>query len=270
MQRILDLGVLKSDIMLFGGPYSNLQALEALLEVAQDRSIAPSNMICTGDLVAYCANPVEVIERVRDLGIPLVAGNCEIQLAEGAADCGCGFEEGSACDVLSKGWYPYALKLVSPALGNWLGKAASRITFRHCGKRYVVIHGGAGDVSSFIWSTDANAVFEREIALIEAELGKVDVIIAGHSGIGFQRQVGQKLWCNAGVIGMPPNDGNPQSEYCILGVDGTCFHRLEYDFTRAADAMKVAGLVQGYEKALCSGIWPSQDVLPDTLKSAGV
>lgn len=268
MQKIQDLGVLNGDILLFGGPYSNLQALEALLDVAQARGIKPGNMICMGDLVAYCANPVEVTERLRALGIPVVAGNCEIQLAERAEDCGCGFEEGTTCDMLSKAWYPYALDLVPRELANWMDGLPHRILFEYENRRYAVIHGGVSDVSRFIWSADDDAVFEQEIALLMAECGTFDAVIAGHSGIAFQRKVAGITWINAGVIGMPPNNATPQSEFCILSKTGLGFHKLDYDFEAAAQAMEANGLSQGYETALRTGVWPSQDVLPDALKRA--
>ena len=44
------------------------------------------------------------------------------------------------------------------------------------------------------------------------------------------------------------------------------FERLSYDVEAAVAAMKAAGLVQGYEIALETGVWPSEDVLPDALK----
>lgn len=36
------------------------------------------------------------------MALPLIAGSCEENLAAGALDCGCGFEEGTACDLLSR------------------------------------------------------------------------------------------------------------------------------------------------------------------------
>ena len=96
-----DLGQLNGPIVLFGGPYSNLQALYALFDRARALGVGPDRMICTGDVVAYCADAHAVSGRMQDSGIAVVAGNCEKQLAAGAMDCGCGFEDGSACDLLS-------------------------------------------------------------------------------------------------------------------------------------------------------------------------
>ena len=64
-------------LLAFGGPYSHLQATEAMLAEARRRGIAPGNIICTGDVVAYAANPEETAQLIRGAGIHVVAGNCE-------------------------------------------------------------------------------------------------------------------------------------------------------------------------------------------------
>ena len=70
-------------------------------------------MICTGDIVAYCGAPQRCVAQMRVLGCAVVAGNCEIQLGQGAQECGCGFEAGSACDLLSAGWYGFASQMLN-------------------------------------------------------------------------------------------------------------------------------------------------------------
>ena len=39
-------------LLCFGGPYSNLQALQAMLAEARRLGIPPERMLCTGDVVA--------------------------------------------------------------------------------------------------------------------------------------------------------------------------------------------------------------------------
>ena len=106
--RAEELGELTGKVLLFGGPYSNLEATEALIRAARDHGIAPENVICTGDVVAYCADPLATVEAIRDWGCHVVMGNCEESLGEASADCGCGFEKGSACDLLAVKWYAHA------------------------------------------------------------------------------------------------------------------------------------------------------------------
>jgi len=262
-QRYADLGVLSGPVLLFGGPYSNLQAAEALF--AQVGHIAKANRICTGDVVAYCANPVETAALVRAETGTIVAGNCELQLASGQEDCGCGFDEGTACDLASKSWFPFASAQMRGDVAQFADLPDIAV-FTHAGRRYAVIHGGASDVSRFIWSTDANDVLQNEISLLERDVGAIDGVICGHSGIPFERQIGARVWINAGVIGMPPHDGRPQTRYAVLNEGGVTFHALSYDHADAAQAMRDVGLTQGYELSLASGYWPSEDILPEGLR----
>ena len=266
MTKTRDLGALNGDLLLFGGVYSNAQALDALIAAAASHGIAPSNCIFTGDVVAYGADALACAQRLAAFNCPAILGNCEQQLLDGASDCGCGFDEGTACDIASKTWFDHASRQIGAHARDLWGDAADWVTLTHAGKRYAVIHGGAQDVARFIWPSDEDAVFAQEFAALEAAIGPLDGVISGHSGIAFEREIAGKTWINAGVIGMPPHDARPETRYAVLSDDGLRFYPLAYDHNAAAQAMQDAGLTQGYEVALRTGIWPSEDVLPQTLR----
>lgn len=263
-----DLGVLDGDVLLFGGPYSNSHALEALLAQAQAAGIGGARIICTGDVVAYCGAPRACVDMMRASGAAVLAGNCEIQLAQGAQDCGCGFEEGTTCDRLSASWYAYAQAQLGAQARAWMGALPDVLSFTHQGQRYGVLHGGVTDVARFVWETDEDAVFAREWAALEAITGPVDAVIAGHSGIPFLKLTARGPWMNAGVIGMPPHDGAPQTRFAILSGGTMRIERLSYDVEGAMAQMRAAGLPPEYREALQTGYWPSEDVLPEALRVA--
>ena len=264
----LDLDQLSAPLMIFGGPYSNLEATRAMRRIAAERGIPAQQCICTGDLVAYCADPVETVREIRDWGLPIVMGNCEESLAEGAADCGCGFDQRSSCDILSGEWFSYAGALVDDDIRRWMAQLPRRLVFTFNGLRLAAIHGGVVQINRFLFASRSEAVFQQELERLD-----VDVVLAGHSGIPFTRQIGAHLWHNAGVIGMPANDGTQQTWYSLLesaapGELRISHHRLNYDAAAAAQKMRSASLTGGYERALESGLWPSLDVLPEQEKSA--
>ncbi|MFD0858378.1 metallophosphoesterase family protein [Roseovarius aquimarinus] len=266
--RWIDLGTQDAPLLLFGGPYSNLYALDALLEAGARAGIPTARMICTGDVVAYGAAPGETVARIRAAGCTVIAGNVERQLGAGEGDCGCGFSPGSTCDRLSAGWFAHADAAVSAEDRAWMADLPGMAVFRHQGARYAVIHGGARDVSRFIWECDAEEVFAEELAAIAEMVGPVDGVIAGHAGLPFVRQVGGATWINAGVIGMPPHDGAPATRFAVLEHGRARIERLDYDHAGARAAMVAAGLTQGYDRALETGYWPSEDVLPAVLRVA--
>ena len=259
--KITDLGELKGEVVLFGGPYSNAHATSALLAGLDGRAA-----ICTGDIVAYCGEAMRTVRMIRDAKIPVVAGNCEVQLGAGADSCGCGFEENTTCDLLSAGWYGVASAAVDAETRSWMQGLPDVIRFRHAGLSYGVIHGGVSDIARFLWPSTKDEAFREEIALLEDHIGRVDAVISGHSGIPFQRAIQDRLWINAGVIGMPPHDGRPETRYGVLRDDGVRFHRLSYDHHGARARMEEVGLTQGYHSSLVSGIWPSEDVLPPEMR----
>lgn len=263
-----DLGVLDGDLLLFGGVYSNLQALEAVMMQARARGIAADHVICTGDIVAYCGAPRASVAALRASGCAVLAGNCEVQLAQDAPDCGCGFEEGTTCDRLSVAWYGFAQAQLDGQARDWMGALPDVLSFMHHGRRYGVLHGGATDVARFIWETDDEAVLAQEWAALEAVTGPVDAVIAGHSGLAFVRGTARGSWINAGVIGMPPHDGQPQTRFALLRGGDITIERLDYDVAGAMADMTAAGLPPDYRDALASGYWPSEDVLPAALRIA--
>ncbi len=274
--RISDLGDLSGSegadgrvddtVLIYGGPYSNAQATRALLDRADALGIPPARRICTGDVVAYCAEPQATVALVRARGGAVVAGNCERQLAEGAPDCGCGFDAGSTCDLLSRGWYPHALAQTPEADRAWMETLPDIVTFAQAGRRYAVIHGGVSDISRFLWPSDRDAAFAQEIALIEAATGPVDGIIAGHCGVAYERWIGRHHWINAGVIGLPPHDGRAATRFVTLHAGRAQIHRLNYDAAAARAGMEAAGLTQGYHASLTTGLWPSTDILPPEMR----
>ncbi|MEM6386978.1 MAG: metallophosphoesterase [Pseudomonadota bacterium] len=259
--RVRDIGPLDEPVVLFGGPYSNLQALEALSQTIGERPA-----ICTGDVVGYCADPVATVDLMRAMAVHCIAGNCERQVAEGGLDCGCGFEAGSTCDRLSQGWYSYLSDTCDPDTIAWLADQPEIGVLTQFGRRYGVVHGGVTAISRFIWPDTPDEVFLEEISALENRIGQVDGVIAGHCGVAFHRRIGRHQWINAGVIGLPPHDGRPATRYGILTKGDVVFERLSYDHASARKAMRAAGLTQGYEETLTTGIWPSDDVLPFSLR----
>ena len=247
-------------LLIFGGPYSNLAATVAMRARAQELDIAADRVICTGDIVAYCAEPGETVDLVRDWGIQVVMGNCEESLAYGEADCGCGFAADSECSLLAVTWYDYANRRVSLEQRRWMRELPRSIDFTLCGVDFRVLHGSVDSINEFVFASGDQA--ERLAAIRRAG---VDAIIGGHSGIPFGQRLQQCYWLNSGVIGMPANDGGAHGWYLLLepgqsGIEAS-WHRLEYDHDASQESTIAAGM-QAYGEALSSGLWPSIDILP--------
>ncbi len=242
-------------VLVFGGCYSNLQATEALLAQAARRGIPPERMVCTGDVVAYGADPAATVALVRHSGVHVVMGNCEEQLAARAADCGCGFAPGSACDRLSGAWFAHAAAALDAAALDWMGALPRQIDLQLGRWRLAVLHGSAAAINEFVFASTGAAIPPG-----------YDGVVAGHCGLPFTRTVEGRLWHNSGAVGMPANDGTQRAWFSVLspGPEGLVIEHVafDYDYGTAARAMRAAGLPEGYAGALETGVWPSCDVLP--------
>src|ERR1700680_3694006 len=151
-------------VLVFGGPYSNLEATLAVLGEARRRGIPSERIICTGDIVAYGADAVATTAAVREAGIWAVMGNCEESLAAGAEDCGCGYAEGSACDRLASEWYAHAHHTLDAESRRWMGALPRRLVMEVGGRRLAVIHGGTRQINRFVFASTPEPVKRREIA----------------------------------------------------------------------------------------------------------
>jgi len=262
MNKSHSLGAMNGPLLLFGGPYGNRQALDALFIEAESLGIPPGRMICTGDLAAYAADPQTVADRLRGAGVPVVMGNVEEALADAAADCRCGFAEGSLCDTLAAAWYRHADAALDSDTKQWMGELPHRVDFSLAGRRFAVIHGGVRQINRFIFPATPAAEKLSELAY-----AGTDAVIGGHSGLPFTDRLGGRLWHNAGAIGLPANDGTPRVWYSLLrptaaGI-AVSIRALSYDHETAAARIRAVGLPDAYATALETGLWPADDVMPD-------
>lgn len=258
-----DLGVLSGSLLLFGGVYSNVAALRALKALAQAQHIPAERIICTGDIVAYGAQPEECVQMIRDWGIHNIAGNVELQLRSGAENCGCDFRPGSRCDTFSQHWYPYAQQQLSADSLQWMQSLPDHLRFTYTGYRMIVLHGGYRETSRYVFRSTPWAEKADILAAAHA-----DVAIAGHCGLPFAQQQGRQYWLNPGVIGMPANDGTPRV-WCMLlqqVPDGFTYEHLSltYDHLLAQRLMRERELPEAYAKTLSTGLWDNCEILPKT------
>ena len=256
-----NLGNIEETMLIFGGPYSNFAATAAMKARAADLGIAAERIICTGDVIAYCGEPVETLELIRDWGIHVVMGNCEESLAHGEDDCGCGFEAGSDCSVLAIAWYEFANRRVTTSQRRWMQALPRSIDFAMSATSVRAIHASLTSINEFVFASSA-----RDTRLAQMREAGIDAVIGGHSGIPFGQRIDERHWLNAGVIGMPANDGGQYGWYMLMeprndAID-VSWHHLDYDHAASRKTTIAAGM-SAYGEALADGLWPSIDVLPE-------
>ena len=74
----IDLGEFHDRLVVFGGPYGNLESTQAFLKAVDKLGVPRSHILCTGDMVAYCADAVATVALLQTSGAGLLLkGNCE-------------------------------------------------------------------------------------------------------------------------------------------------------------------------------------------------
>ncbi|GHB73358.1 metallophosphoesterase family protein [Persicitalea jodogahamensis] len=263
--QTLRLGTLTGKLLVFGGAYSNLQALSELQGIASRLGIPPDNILCTGDVVGYCAQPEECVQLVKGWGIRCISGNVEQNIVSGEDDCGCNYTEGGRCDLFSRTWFPYAVRSLSQDSVRWMAALPQHLSFNFAGKPVTVVHGSPAQVSEYVFRSTPWATKKKHFETTQSE-----VILAGHAGLPFADEQDNHIWLNAGVIGMPANDGTPRVWYLLLDdADGNfsfSFEFFTYDNAVANRLMLANDLPQAYAQTLLTGIWDNCEILPEAEK----
>lgn len=264
-KKIESLGNIEGRILVFGGIYSNLQALEELIKISEKEGIPPQNCICTGDIIGYCAQPEETLQLFKNWGGNSIAGNVEIQLRDGAENCGCDFTKGSRCDTFSEQWYPFAQSKLSSDSIAYLKTLPDHLQFNFGSKKITVVHGSYFNISEFIFKSTPWE--KKHPNFINTNS---DIIIAGHSGLPFQEKQNGLWWINPGVIGMPANDGQTQVWYAILenkNDEILCnFKSFIYNNELTNQRMKKEQLPEAYANSILTGLWDNMEILPESEK----
>jgi hypothetical protein len=141
-----------------------------------------------------------------------------------------------------------------------MGSLRRRIDIEIDGRLLTAIHGSVTSINRFVFATSDPIIEEELIA------SSCDGITAGHCGLPFSRLINGHLWHNAGIVGMPANDGTPRAWFSMLtpASDGITVehHALRYDYGLAAAKMRKRELPEGYAAALETGLWGSAISFP--------
>jgi predicted phosphodiesterase len=241
--------------------HGNLPALDAVLDDVDGREDVGA-VYHLGDLVGYAPWPDEVVARLRERGIPGVAGNYDSTTATDYKHCGCKYEDPRQ-EELSHLSYEWTRAHTSDETKRWLGSLPFRIDIRPmgghmAGPRLTLVHGNPV-LNTVYWTEDRSAAFCLKMAQqLGARPGHV--VAFGHTHKPWHRVVEGIHFVNTGSVGRP-KDGDWRAAYALVDMDGDAvgieFVRVEYDLARAAGAIRKSGLPDDFAHHLETGGMPS-------------
>lgn len=230
-------------IALFSDIHGNLTALDAVLADIGASRVA--ERYCLGDLVGYGPDPAGVIDRVRALGIPVIAGNYDDGIGTRRGECGCYYATDAArADGAAS--YTFTEPLVDDERAAWLAALPREIRLEVDGLRVLLAHGSPRRIDEYLLPDRSDS----QLARLAEEAG-ADVVCVGHVHIPYHRTIagpdGRRIdYVSTGSVGKP-KDGDPRACWVELAVGGpdvvsATFHRVPYDVESVAKAMLDAGL----------------------------
>lgn len=230
--------------------HANLEALEAVLDDARAQHC--DDFVCLGDVVGYNANPSECLQRVRELGCPVVKGNHDEQ-----ASIAFSTEEFNEMAEEAIGWTRAHLSAEEKA---WL--ADLRLTRQV--RDFTIVHATLDTpghwgyvfndldaIASFTYQhtqlcffghTHWPTAFVREDSVQRIAVGRI--VLAP----------GRKYLINPGSIGQP-RDRDWRAAYCIYDLERNVVEqrRVKYDLETAQRKIGQVGLPQRLADRLAAG-----------------
>ena len=236
-------------LTLFSDIHGNLPALEAVFADMDRQDLG--NRYCLGDLVGYGAFPNEVIDLVRERGIPTIYGNYDLGVGQDSDDCGCAYttKEAEALGKLSIAWTNLH---TLPENKAFLRSLPFKIPLALGSFRVLLVHGSPRKVNEYLYADRPDKSLERLLDQSEA-----DVLVCGHTHRPYHRVLpsGRHV-VNIGSVGKP-KDGDPRAGYVRLGTAdenlSVDFIRVLYDVERATQAIEASDMPDEYAQMLRSG-----------------
>ncbi len=238
---------------IFGDIHSNLEALTAVLEKAEQEEV--DKYICTGDIVGYNADPFECLNKIRELQPDvIVRGNHDDYI-------------GSEIDLL--GFNPQAAHVVewtrehlNPEDRQWLAELPLSKTVNH---NTTIVHATLDMPGRWGY------IFDKFNAMSSFNYQYTPICFFGHTHIpskfekfggvngdgGFEEiilQPGHKYMINPGSAGQP-RDGDSRAAMAIYDTEEKLItlHRVEYDIETAQKKIRNSSLPERCAERLALG-----------------
>jgi predicted phosphodiesterase len=212
--------------------HGNLTAFEAVL--ADLRAASPDLVLHGGDLADSGSGGAEIIDQIRDLGWPGVAGNTDEMLATSES-----FEEFALQTPQLEGVWSVLREMAAANradLGEerlaWL-RALPRV---HVQGSVALVHAMPGTTWRSPWP-DAS---DEELLAVYGGLDRA-LIVYGHIHKPFIRRAGELTIINSGSAGLP-HDGDRRAAYVLIDGSAAVIRRVEYDVDQEVKRLLASGL----------------------------
>ena len=237
-------------IALFGDIHANYEALDAVLKDAEEQGC--DGYICLGDVVGYNADPDRCLERVRNMGCPVIKGNHDEDTA--------GTHSLDQMNPVAAAALMWTRGHLSDEQRTWL----RRLRMVRQVEDFTVVH------STLDQPTNWNYVTNKFDAMSNFSYQFTQVCFHGHTHVprvfvktqrvteepaeSIAIEDGAKYFINVGSVGQP-RDGDWRACYAIfdLPTQTVVFRRCEYDLATTQRKILAADLPPMLAERLAEG-----------------
>jgi putative phosphoesterase len=230
-------------IAIFSDVHGNLPALTATL--ADIEAQRPDRVCCLGDLVGYASSPNEVIDLIRQRGIPTIMGNYDDGVGFERAECGCAYRD-PIDQELGQQSLEWTKAQTTETNKAFLRGLVPQIRFEADGKRILLVHGSPRKMNEYLFEDRPHSSFQRL-----ARSSDADVIAFGHIHMPYVKPVDGVLFVNVGSVGKP-KDRDIRGCYAMLETPqlSVTLRRVPYDVAAAAQAIRQTSLPAKFARDL--------------------
>jgi putative phosphoesterase len=200
--------------------HGNFTALEAVIADIERRGV--DRVLQGGDLALAGCQPAEVIDRVRELGWPGIAGNSDELLWRSEERA---VQERKApklrdhLRVLFEEFAPATRELIGDQRVEWL----RRLPFVHSEDDLMLLHASPGD----LWRAPSPKAEDSELVATYGSC-QAKTVVYGHIHRPYVRRIGALTVANSGSVGWP-FDGDPRASYLLIDRNEARVVRVDYD-----------------------------------------
>ncbi len=235
-------------LAILGDIHGNIEALKSVYEVAL--KAGAERIYHLGDLGGYAPFVNKVVDFLIERGIEGVQGNYDETVANDREHCGCKYEDPVQAEMSSLG-FEWTKKHASEKSKEYMKSLPSEISFVVNGKQVIIFH-ASPKKNNLYWYEDRPEKFFREMA----EKVDADILIYGHTHKPYRKDIGGKVFINAGSVGKP-KDGDTRTCIALVEITDedveTEFVRTSYDVEKMASAIIESGLPRYFAEKLRQG-----------------
>jgi predicted phosphodiesterase len=212
--------------------HGNRTAFEAVL--ADLRETSPDLILHGGDLADSGSSPVEIVDRIRDLGWPGVLGNTDEMLFKPEPLAGFARESPRLQPMFA------VIEEMGAATRSALGEDRlawlSRLPRRHTCEPMALVHASPESC----WRAPAPEATDAELEAVYGPLGQ-PIAVYGHVHRSFIRNLTGMIVANMGSVSLS-HDGDRRAAYLLIEDSKLSIRRVEYDLDQELRALSACGI----------------------------